>query len=295
MKRTVFASIGALAALLQPAAAADMPVKARPAPVVVVADWSGWYGGIHGGYSWGRFTSTCPTNCFVGTPGSIVSPAIAGNPAALAAFTSSFTNSVKSKVDGWVAGIHAGRNWQVSSNWLFGLEGDFDWTGEKDDRSGTVNLSIRFADNILNTSLTVENRWKLNWFSTVRGRVGWVNDTWLLYATGGLAVGRVSYSVTNIATAGFTTLAGVPIAPGTQTAVSGASDSDTRVGFAVGAGIEKKITQNWIGRAEYLYIDLGNPTFFAGTAFETRVKVRDHVARVGLSYLFAPAPVVARY
>jgi hypothetical protein len=35
------------------AVAADMPIKAPPAPVVV-DDWSGFYLGAHGGYGWGQ-------------------------------------------------------------------------------------------------------------------------------------------------------------------------------------------------------------------------------------------------
>jgi outer membrane immunogenic protein len=37
-----------------PSYAADMPVKARVAPVVVVDPWVGWYAGGNIGYSWGR-------------------------------------------------------------------------------------------------------------------------------------------------------------------------------------------------------------------------------------------------
>jgi opacity protein-like surface antigen len=37
-----------------PALAADLPGKARPAPPAVVADWTGFYLGIHGGYGWGK-------------------------------------------------------------------------------------------------------------------------------------------------------------------------------------------------------------------------------------------------
>ncbi len=37
--------------------AADMPVKARVAPVVVADPWVGWYAGGNIGYSWGRTTN----------------------------------------------------------------------------------------------------------------------------------------------------------------------------------------------------------------------------------------------
>ena len=51
MKKLLLAGI-ALTALLAPAMAADMPVKARPAPLPPPPDWSGFYLGVHGGYGW---------------------------------------------------------------------------------------------------------------------------------------------------------------------------------------------------------------------------------------------------
>jgi outer membrane immunogenic protein len=61
---------------------------------------------------------------------------------------------------------------------------------------------------------------KLEWFGTVRGRAGvLVTPKVLLYATGGLAYGEVKPNE----------LIG---------ALTGVSNSDTRVGYTVGAGIE---------------------------------------------------------
>ena len=40
--------------LSAPAFAADLPVKAPRAAPPVVADWTGFYLGIHGGYGWGQ-------------------------------------------------------------------------------------------------------------------------------------------------------------------------------------------------------------------------------------------------
>ena len=55
MKRTLL--IAALfASATVPALAADLPYKApRPAPVMIpVVNWTGFYIGINGGYSWGK-------------------------------------------------------------------------------------------------------------------------------------------------------------------------------------------------------------------------------------------------
>jgi outer membrane immunogenic protein len=75
---------------------------------------------------------------------------------------------------------------------------------------------------------------------------------------------------------------------GTTTTTVGAaqSDSTTRLGWALGAGIEKKFTPNWSAKLEYLYLDYGTRTFLTGTGLDTSVRLRDHIVRVGLNYQF---------
>ena len=52
MKTTLVAAAAIIAAAtVQPAIAADIPVKARP-PVIEVWTWDGYYIGANGGYSW---------------------------------------------------------------------------------------------------------------------------------------------------------------------------------------------------------------------------------------------------
>ena len=77
----------------------------------------------------------------------------------------------------------------------------------------------------------------------------------------------------------------VPAASAT-TAVS-SSEGTTRVGFAVGAGVEKAIDAHWRVKAEYLYVDLGSHTFSPGTV-NTNIKMHDNIVRVGFNYRFAP-------
>jgi outer membrane immunogenic protein len=127
---------------------------------------------------------------------------------------------------------------------------------------------------------------KLEWFGTVRGRAGvLVSPTVLLYATGGLAYGEVKTSEIIGGLAGF-------------------SNSDTRVGYTVGAGIEGVIGGNWTAKLEYLYVDLGRtsgsflttiPALGGGFLTSTyRSRITDNVLRVGLNYKFG-GPVVAKY
>jgi len=138
----------------------------------------------------------------------------------------------------------------------------------------------------------------LRWFGTLRGRAGWlVNNDLLLYATGGLAVGRIGadYAL------GLSGVA-APLAL--------ASASTTRAGWVVGAGGEYRFAPNWSFKLEYLYMDLGAVgTNFSGSAvsppliftvgdfrfvgvttttntaaFNTRFT--DHILRAGVNYRF---------
>jgi outer membrane immunogenic protein len=206
-----------------------------------------------------------------------------------------------------LGGVQAGYNWHFAPQWLFGLEGDIDASGERasDGASGVLaavnvpfnplpgtpgsNPGCRIAGCTLTTTGNDTNSWKLQWLSTFRGRFGLTPDpSLLLYVTGGLAVAGTRFATTAGGTTATLTsnfngqvLSAVATAGGGTTA-----GTDTRVGFAIGAGVEKKISQNWSVRAEYLYVDLGSRTFLAGTGFDTNMHMRDNIARAGVQYFF---------
>jgi outer membrane immunogenic protein len=50
MKKLLFIAVAAAALSGAPAIAAELPLKAAP----LLFDWTGWYGGVNTGYSWGR-------------------------------------------------------------------------------------------------------------------------------------------------------------------------------------------------------------------------------------------------
>jgi outer membrane immunogenic protein len=57
----------------------------------------------------------------------------------------------------------------------------------------------------------------------------------------------------------------------------------------------KAFTPSWSAKLEYLYVDLGSHRFLQGTGFDTDVRLRDHIVRLGVNYLFNAVPVVAKY
>jgi outer membrane immunogenic protein len=259
------------------AVAADMPLKAPPPPIAPVMMWTGFYVGLNGGYSWGRANTTL----FPAAP--------------LLAFPAG------RDANGGVFGGQIGYNWQVDPKWVFGLEADGQWTGERGRRNdvlGSVRVPTPGNDFNIVTTTSADTEVSLPWFATFRGRVGLLaNPSLLLYGTGGLAVGEVklaSQTTTVAQLFGPGSQGTIPAGPAVTLIGATFADSQTRVGWTVGAGVEKKFSQNWSAKLEYLYLDFGTKRYFDGTANQADVSFRDHILRAGINYQFG-GPVVARY
>lgn len=265
MKKIALAAVSLLSA--SSAFAADMPVKARPAPpVVAVYNWTGFYIGGNAGYGWGdEDVALAPTN----------------NAASIAFFAGTFPafipNAVSPKPEGWLAGGQAGYNWQTG-RFVFGLEADLQGA----DINGTVNTSV------LPGPIISQTRQRLEWFGTVRGRAGFtLVDTLLLYGTGGLAYGSINHRFFTANSAG---------------AFATTDITNQRTGWTAGAGFEWGFASNWSVKGEYLYIDLGSQTFATlpggttpvGASIDSTFRDKFHTARVGINYRFG-GPVVAKY
>ena len=111
MKTFLVGSVALMATIAAPAMAADMPAKAPLAPAVSPYSWTGFYAGGNIGYSWGRSASSLS---FVdATSGAILS-----------------ASDAKFDLNGVIGGVQIGRNWQTN-NWVWGLEADFQGSGQK--------------------------------------------------------------------------------------------------------------------------------------------------------------------
>lgn len=140
----------AISALLAaPAFAADMPVKAAPAPAAAVFSWTGCYIGVQWGI--GVLKSD---NSFQTLPGG-----------------GAFIPEENTNGSGGLAGGHLGCNYQTGQ-WVFGIEGDGEWTGMKGN-DAQVGGDI--------------NELRARWMASARGRLGFAVQNVLLYATGGVA------------------------------------------------------------------------------------------------------------
>jgi outer membrane immunogenic protein len=231
---------------------------AQPPTPTPAFNWTGFYAGINGGYSWGRGDLSYYENAF----------GCCGVPTQL---------NTSHHMNGGVAGIQGGYNVQTGS-WVLGVETDFDWTGQKGTSSSIYNYPGGFEG--ASTPLSIAVRAKLDWLGTTRARIGWLfTPTTMAYTTAGLAYGRVSVSGTITDTASCT-----------PSCVWSFGTGQTRVGYAVGAGIEGAIPGSpaWTWRVEYLYVDLGT---MVGSGFDAdfngtyawNEKITDNIFRVGLN------------
>ncbi|HZR76010.1 outer membrane protein [Bradyrhizobium sp.] len=277
MKRLLIGIAAAASLIAGGAFAADLPAKApvytkAPAYVEPIYDWTGFYIGGNVGYSWGRSSDAT----------TVTSPAGAVL----------FSATDRTDLNGIVGGGQIGYNWQMQ-NWVFGLEADIQGTDEKgthDYLCATTCIPSRFgALPIPAVSVSEALSQKIDWFGTVRGRIGVLAaPRVLLYATGGLAYGEVASSATI-----------APTVTGVSAVIPGVNS--TNVGWTLGVGVEGVIAPNWTAKLEYLYVDLGTvsgsfATTVAGTNLVSNFssRVTDNVLRAGINYKFG-GPVVARY
>jgi outer membrane immunogenic protein len=270
----------AIAAVLTTSAmAADLAVKAPPMVPPVVYNWTGFYIGGNVGYSWGRSSDTSTLTNTAGT--------------------GLFAGTDKADLNGVIGGGQIGYNWQMQ-NWLVGLEADIQGSGERGSHyyncptgvctpSTTLGGPLALVIIVPGVAVPFSVAQRIDWFGTVRGRVGFLaTPNVLFYGTGGLAYGGVNTTES---------IGGPPPA--------GFANTDTRVGWTVGAGVEGVISGNWTAKLEYLHVDLGttsgsfltpiaaNPAGFISSNYSSHIT--DDIVRVGVNYRFSGAPLVARY
>jgi outer membrane immunogenic protein len=257
------------------ASAADLAVKAPvyKAPVPIITPWTGFYAGVNVGYSWGR-THTDYS-------------AVSTNNGSIPELTSDSAD-----MNGVIGGGQIGYNYQFDRNFVAGFEADFQGSGERGSGDPLVCQNPAACDfGNINDAYTE----KLEWFGTLRGRLGYLaTPNLLLYGTAGLAYGELRRD-DNYVYSAFLFCNQPPAGAGACTGQSG-STSAVKAGWTAGAGVEMKMTANWSGRVEYLYVDLaglgtstftltsGNPTPIFLTT--TSHAFTDNILRVGVDYQF---------
>lgn len=218
------------------AIAADLPVKPPVQPLLPAPyNWTGFYLGIAGGGGWADSRHTNAVNGI---------------------------NSGNVGISGGLFGGTYGYNWQLGS-WVLGFEGDFSWSGIRN------NFFDNNGSDFCSPAVAIQCVTNLLWFGTDRARLGYAWDRLFVYATAGVAYGKVEGTLN-----GATFLV--------------TSGQNTRAGFTAGVGAEWAFAPNWSVKGEYLWTDLGTTTTYTViNRFPETVSLTNlNIFRVGLNYHF---------
>jgi outer membrane immunogenic protein len=285
MKGYLLAS-AALMALTASATAADLaarPYTKAPPMTAPVYSWTGGYFGVNAGYAFDADTR------FSNTIGSLPN-----NNAALAAGLRPFGTKVGS--DGFTGGGQIGYNYQfgVGTGVVLGVEADAAYTDLRSFQtlSNTTNFGPLVTPVPGLVTRINDYRGGLDFLGTVRGRIGYAFDRFLVYGTGGFAYGAVNNEVTFSIPGGTT-----PFFQGRQDGI--------QAGYAYGGGVEYAVaSDNFLNRFnifnssavtvkfEYLHYDLGNhliaiPGVNGGPGnYTANVRNDGDIVRAGMNFKF---------
>ncbi len=223
----------------------------RPPSALHPFDWSGIYLGADGGYGWEAAKGT-----LTDAAGNILAP-------------------YSYSVTGPFAGVFLGANAQFNQL-VVGVEGDWqksNLTGNNQQQApiGTAGGSLPGGPFTIST--TIKD------YESIRGRLGFAFDRFLVFGTAGWAWGDPSVSYALLGTS--------PPTPPFQGAPF-VSNGGASNGWTAGAGLDYAFTDDVFGRIEYRYTNLGISSFVnvAANAADSANKVPINDFRLGIAYKF---------
>jgi outer membrane immunogenic protein len=150
---------------------------------------------------------------------------------------------------GILGGVQAGCNYQGVSNWVLGIQGDYDWTNASGNNAAAVGFPVT-------------NQSQVRSLASVTARVGYAWDRFVGYVKSGGAWQRSNYNVL---------FGGLTVATGNA----------TRSGWTLGVGGEYAFL-NWLtGFVEYDYYG-----FDAATNTLSPTVTNSNVVKAGLNFKF---------
>jgi len=204
------------------------------APVAIAWSWAGPYVGINAGYSAGKSKTD----------------AVFSDPTGAPLFTTGSTDNL----NGVIAGFQGGYNWMASSWLMAGIEADIQLSTQNTTPSFICPGAI-CNPGIGDLATSFDRAQTLDWFGTVRGRLGaTVTPETMAYLTGGLALAEIK---TAGIVAWFSPFDGDGN-PNITPVGFGFYDHRTKAGWTAGGGIETHLSGNLTGKIEYLYLDFGS-------------------------------------
>ena len=287
--------------------AADLPTTKAPPPPPPAPMWKGFYIGVNAGGTWSNGGSTQVTTYPVSSRFTSANPE-------RDIFWSSLNGPLNvGSTNGFIGGGQIGYNWQpgyLNGNLVAGFEADIQGVVPTGNTTRVVNniWPISTGGSVWNS---LSGNGNMNFLGTVRGRIGYLAmPNLLIFGTGGLAYGNVTYSV-DLAQFGYGATGAL-----NQSAFANSNFSNVQVGWTAGGGAEWMFMPNWSAKVEYLYYDLGSADLilnsYAGplaagaavgtstalwTASSINPRLTGNLVRAGVNYHFnsAPAPVVAKF
>jgi high affinity Mn2+ porin len=215
-------------------------------------NWTGFYTGGHLGYAWGG------------------SDWVASSPGGRESGSLDFFEPYDwfTGTGSYFLGIQAGYNSKLPSGMVIGFQAD-------------VAAPSSIADTQTRASATIGQASygeKVEISGTLRGRLGFLHNNWLLYGTAGYAWTFDQFVRTQ--------LAGTPIG-GTAQPGDVEKRWAWRNGWVVGAGVEVPVAAKWTFSMEYLFTAFdGNRVTFAKGAQTFDADLALQSLRVGLNYQF---------
>jgi outer membrane immunogenic protein len=277
--KTLIATLAAFTALTAAASAADLPRRAAPPPIftpVPVFTWTGFYAGFNAGYGFDASSTTAPTVVGVNAGTGIFAGPNGGNVPGVLAFSNSRNN------EGFVGGGQIGYNYQFTpgSGVVVGIEADAQYVDFGAQRNRFSAATVNGGGIIPGTLVYNPNGLTgLDYFGTVRGRLGYAFDRTMVYATGGFAYGS----------------------GGGRQFGSGVSSNDFQTGYAVGGGIEYALpTDSFLNffrssavtlKVEGLYVNLQQDRRSAGSFATNSVGQTYSTVSPGVALVSGPANV----
>lgn len=323
----IASSIGAFAADLPARTEAPAPLPPSSLPTFAAPsalDWSGFY--VGGALAARRDAGK---NSLSGVSYALPDVGTGGATNSLTSQTNTL-GALGGKKGGNTFGgtLFGGYNVQIDS-FVYGVEADLTYSRDRSKaRSGSLAVDGQYADiaatnaetNTAAGSLAVSQTNRMNWDGSLRARIGMVAaPSLLVFATGGVAVGRFERSTGINGTVSFVDYAGDGQATHNFSRTS--ESNKIRLGWTVGAGADYKLTESWTLRADYRYTNFGKnkggasstatcedgaaagdacTSLNVGTVTaSTRSTDAFHAVRVGVAYKFGgdilPSTLFARY
>ena len=233
MRKVLAGFVGLVALIAGPAWAADLPVRAvAPVPTEFVPPFS-WTGCFIGGFGGGVWTRQDWSTGFGGAP--------------LGNHTSA----------SWLAGGQGGCDYQVSTMFVIGVQGDYGFADARGNHSDLLFPNVDWS--------------RLKSVYSVTGRAGLAWDHWLWYGRGGVAWAHTDNEFT-----------------ATNTMNVLGQGNETRSGWTAGVGVEYALNKWMSVFAEYNYYGFGNRTITfvnaaGATAATINIDQSMQAARAGMN------------